>query len=200
MKPRIGVIALQGGVSEHLQMLHNIGCATVAVRSLQDLDGIDGLIIPGGESTVLIKLLLRWQLITPIKELAGSGIPVWGTCAGSILLSSEITEKSHKVNQPSLELAAVRAERNSFGRQSASFQEELTIKGLDSPFPGIFIRAPLLYPLSSEAEVLCSVDEGAVFIRCGNVWLSSFHPELTDDARIHRMFIKEIVIGSQPGH
>jgi len=200
MKPRIGVIALQGGVSEHLQMLHNIGCTTVAVRSLQDLDGIDGLIIPGGESTVLIKLLLRWQLITPIKELAGSGIPIWGTCAGSILLSSEITEKSHKVNQPSLELAAVRAERNSFGRQSASFQEELTIKGLDSPFPGIFIRAPLLFPLSSEAEVLCSVDEGAVFIRCGNVWLSSFHPELTDDARIHRMFIKEIVIGSQPEH
>jgi len=200
MNPCIGVIALQGGVSEHLQMLRIIGCETVSVRTPQDLHGIDGLIIPGGESTVLIKLLARWKLISPVKNLSGAGLPIWGTCAGSIILSSEITEKNHKVNQPSLELAAVRAERNSFGRQAASFQEELLIKGLDNPFPGVFIRAPLLYPLSPEAEVLCSVNEGAVFIRCGNIWLSSFHPELTNDTRIHRMFIEEAVIGSKPGH
>lgn len=196
MNPHIGVLALQGGVSEHEDMLYSIGCTTVAVRTPNDLRGITGLVIPGGESTALIKLLIRWNLVSPIKKLADSGIPIWGTCAGSILLSNEITEKSHIVNQPSLELASVRAERNSFGRQASSFQEDLIIKGLDKPFPGVFIRAPLLFPLSADAEVLCSVSEGAVFIRCGNIWLSSFHPELTDDTRVHKMFIEEAVIGS----
>jgi 5'-phosphate synthase pdxT subunit len=196
MKPCIGVLALQGGVSEHISMLQSIGCSAVEVRLPGDLPGIDGLIIPGGESTALIKLLQRWSLVLPLRKLAGSGIPVWGTCAGAILLSSEITEKSHRVNQPALELAPVRAERNSFGRQSASFQEDLVIKGLDAPFPGVFIRAPLLFPLSENAEILCSVEEGAVFVRSGNIWLSSFHPELTDDTRIHKMFTEEAVVGS----
>ncbi len=196
MKPRIGVLALQGGVSEHTDMLDALGCTSVAVRRPEDLDGIQGLVMPGGESTTLIKLLIRWDLVSPVRELAGAGIPIWGTCAGSILLSSEISEKNHKVNQPSLELAPVRAERNSFGRQVASFQEDLVIKGLDKPFPGVFIRAPLLHPLSDRAEILCSVREGAVFIRYENIWLSSFHPELTDDTRVHRMFIEEAVIGS----
>lgn len=196
MKPIIGILALQGGVSEHMYMLNAAGCATVAVRCPEDLGGIQGFVIPGGESTALIKLLIRWDLVSPIRELADAGIPIWGTCAGSILLSSEITERNHKVDQPSLELAPVRAERNSFGRQVASFQEDLVIKGLDEPFPGVFIRAPLLHPLSDKVEVLCSVSEGAVFVRCENIWLSSFHPELTDDNRVHRMFIEEAVIGS----
>jgi len=198
MKPYIGVLALQGGVSEHVNMLQSIGCSTVEVRLPEDLSGIHGLIIPGGESTALIRLLNRWNLVSPIKKLAEAGIPVWGTCAGAILLSSEITEKSHRVDQPSLELVPVRAERNSFGRQSASFQENLVIKGLEEPFPGVFIRAPLLFPLSDKAEVLCSVKEGAVFIKSGNIWLSSFHPELTDDSRIHTMFVEGAVVGSQP--
>ncbi|OPX29789.1 MAG: glutamine amidotransferase subunit PdxT [Gemmatimonadaceae bacterium 4484_173] len=197
MKPYIGVLALQGGVSEHVNMLRSIGCSTVEVRLPKDLSGVHGLIIPGGESTALIRLLIRWNLITPIKNLAEAGVPVWGTCAGAILLSSEITEKSHSVDQPSLELAPVRAERNSFGRQAASFQENLVIKGLEEPFPGVFIRAPLLFPLSDKAEVLCSVKEGAVFIRSGNIWLSSFHPELTGDTRIHTMFVEGAVVGSQ---
>lgn len=196
MKPHIGILALQGGVAEHMNMLDAVGCTTVEVRFPSDLRGIKGLVMPGGESTALIKLLIRWDLVPPIRELAGAGIPIWGTCAGSILLSSEISEKSHRINQPSLELAPVRAERNSFGRQAASFQEDLIINGLDKPFPGVFIRAPLLFPLSDSAEVICSVSEGAVFIRCGNIWLSSFHPELTDDTRVHRMFIEEAVIGS----
>jgi len=198
MKPHIGVLALQGGVSEHVNMLQSIGCSTVEVRLPEDLPGIHGLVMPGGESTALIRLLNRWNLISPIKKLAEEGIPVWGTCAGAILLSTEITEKNHRVDQPSLGLAPVRAERNSFGRQSASFQESLVIKGLEKPFPGVFIRAPLLFPLSESAEVLCSVKEGAVFIRSGNIWLSSFHPELTDDNRIHTMFVEGAVVGSQP--
>ena len=196
MIQHIGVLALQGGVSEHIDMLETIGCTTISVRNPWDLQGINGMIIPGGESTALIKLLARWNLVSPIKKLAGAGIPIWGTCAGSVLLSSEITEKSHKVSQPSLDLAPVRSERNSFGRQSASFQEDLIIKGLDEPFPGVFIRAPLLFPLSGHCDVLCSVDEGAVFIRHKNIWLSSFHPELTGDTRVHQMFIEEAVIGS----
>ncbi|MCD4707172.1 MAG: pyridoxal 5'-phosphate synthase glutaminase subunit PdxT [Candidatus Sabulitectum sp.] len=196
MKPITGVLALQGGVSEHINMLNAVGSATVEVRLPEHLAGINALVIPGGESTALIKLLIRWNLISPIKKLTGTGIPIWGTCAGSILLASEISERDHKVDQPSLELAPVRAERNSFGRQVASFQENLIIKGLDDPFPGVFIRAPLLHPLSDSVKVLCSVAEGAVFVRYGNVWLSSFHPELTDDNRVHRMFIEEAVIGS----
>lgn len=196
MGPHIGVLALQGGVSEHVDMLKAVGCTTVEVRLPSQLAGVDGFIMPGGESTALIKLLARWDLVSPIRDLAGNGIPIWGTCAGSILLSSKISEKDHQVNQPSLELIPLRAERNSFGRQVASFQQDLIIKGLDNPFPGVFIRAPLLHPLSSEVEVLCSLKEGAVFVRYRNIWLSSFHPELTGDTRVHQMFIEEAVIGS----
>ena len=196
MKPNIGVLALQGGVSEHIEMLHSIGCSTVEIRNQEHLDGIHGLIMPGGESTALIKLLFRWNLVSPIQKLAGAGLPVWGTCAGSILISSIVSEKDHIVDQRSLNLAPVRAERNSFGRQVASFQEDLFIKGLPDPFPGVFIRAPLLFPLDENSEILCSVKEGAVFLRHKNIWLSSFHPELTDDTRVHRMFIEEAVIGS----
>ena len=196
MKPYVGVLALQGGVSEHVDMLNAVGCKTIKIRRPEHLNNINALVIPGGESTALIKLLLRWELVAPIRDLSGSGLPIWGTCAGSILLSHEVSEKEHIINQPSLDLAPVRAERNSFGRQLASFQEDLIIKGLEEPFPGVFIRAPLLYPLSNTSEILCSVKEGAVFLRCDNIWLSSFHPELTDDTRIHRMFIKEAILGS----
>lgn len=196
MKPLIGVLALQGGVSEHVTMLERTGCRVAMIRLPEQLDGVQALLVPGGESTALIKLIKRWKLVDPIRRAAAGGLPVWGTCAGSILVSSEITEKEHTVNQDSLALAPVRAVRNSFGRQVASFQGDLRIKGLADPFPGVFIRAPLLVPLDQSVEVLCSVEEGAVFLRCGNVWLSSFHPELTDDDRVHRLFLRESGIGT----
>lgn len=196
MKPTIGVLALQGGVSEHIAMLDSINCPSRLIRTPETLENIKALIIPGGESTALIKLLARWNMIKPIKELAVSGIPIWGTCAGSILLSTEISEKEHIINQPSLALAPVRAERNSFGRQVASFQEELKIEGFQEPFPGVFIRAPLLFPLNKEVEVLASVSEGAVFLRYKNIWLSSFHPELTEDSRVHEFFVRQVLVGS----
>lgn len=196
MNPTIGVLALQGGVSEHVAMLNSLNCSTKLIRTAETLDDINALIIPGGESTALIKLLTRWDMIKPIKELAATGIPIWGTCAGSILLSQEISEKEHIINQPSLALAPVRAERNSFGRQVASFQEKLKIKGLPEPFPGVFIRAPLLFPLSEEVEVLASVSKGAVFLRYKNIWLSSFHPELTEDSRVHELFVRHAKVGS----
>lgn len=196
MKPVIGVLALQGGVIEHVTMLQKSGCQTKHIRLPDDLSTIDALVIPGGESTALIRLLKRWNLLDPIREIGADGLPVWGTCAGSILLSSRITEREHSVDQQSLGLAPVNAERNSFGRQVASFQEELTIQGLEDPYPGVFIRAPLLTPLDPEVEILSSVKEGPVFLRYRNIWLSSFHPELTEDTRVHTLFLEESGLGT----
>lgn len=189
---RIGVLALQGGVAEHMGMLRSVGARPVAVRRSKDLEGVQGLVLPGGESTALIKLIRRWRLADAIASLAESGIPLWGTCAGAVLLSSRISEREHRVEQPSLGLAPVHAIRNRFGRQVESFQEPLAVAGLKDPFPGVFIRAPLLEPLEDSVEVLASVREGAVFLRSGRIWLSSFHPELTSDSRLHRLFCEEV--------
>lgn len=196
MKPLIGVLALQGGVIEHIAMLQTIGCRTREIRLPGDMEQVKGLLIPGGESTALIKLIKRWDLEDTLREKAENGLPVWGTCAGSILLSARVTEKEHDIKQDRLALAPVGAERNSFGRQVASFQENLVIEGLDEPFPGVFIRAPLLTPLTEEVKVLSRIQEGAVFLRYRNIWLSSFHPELTEDTRVHRLFLRESGIGS----
>lgn len=190
MRP-IGILALQGGVAEHECMLRATGVSTVRLRAPEQLCGIAALVLPGGESTTLMSLLDRWGLAEPIIALGRSGLPILGTCAGAVLLASEVCEAEHPVEQRSLRLADVRAVRNRFGRQVRSFQAELSVKGLDAPFPGVFIRAPLLEPLSDRAEVLCRVPEGAVLLRQGNLWLSSFHPELTGDSRLHRLFLRE---------
>jgi 5'-phosphate synthase pdxT subunit len=197
MTPLAGVLALQGGVSEHIAMLTCLKCRTRQIRLPGDLKDIQALIIPGGESTALIRLIKRWDLTEPISDIAQNGTPVWGTCAGSILISGSVTERDHLVQQETLGLAPVRAERNSFGRQVASFQEDLSIKGIPEPFPGVFIRAPLLTPLDPEVEVLCRVKEGPVFLRYRNIWLSSFHPELTDNTGVHALFLKESGLGSE---
>lgn len=193
MRPlRVGVLALQGGVAEHMSMLRATGVEPVAVRRRTALDGLAGLLLPGGESTTLIRLIRRWDLADGISDLATAGVPLWGTCAGAVLLSSRISEREHPVSQPSLGLAPVHAIRNRFGRQVESFQEPLQVSGLDGAFPGVFIRAPLLEPLAPSVEVLASVDEGPVFLRAGRIWLSSFHPELTGDDRLHRRFRREV--------
>ncbi|MDM7992885.1 MAG: pyridoxal 5'-phosphate synthase glutaminase subunit PdxT [Candidatus Fermentibacter sp.] len=186
----VGVLALQGGVREHIEMLRRIGADVREVRLPGDLRGLSRLVLPGGESTALIRLLDIWGMIGPLKDLVGDGVPVWGTCAGAVLLSAEVAERDHEVDQPSLGLARVRAVRNAFGRQVHSFQQDLDIAGLGRPFPGVFIRAPLLEPLSSGVEVLCSLKEGPVLLRDGRVWLSSFHPELTADDAVHRLFLE----------
>lgn len=187
----VGVLALQGGVSEHCKVLSSLGHRVVEIRDPDGLSGISALVMPGGESTAMLLLLKRWLLFEPLGNAIRAGLPVLGTCAGAVLLSREVTEREHPIAQDSLGAADVRAERNSFGRQVASFSQDLRIAGLENPFRGVFIRAPLLRPLSPDAAVLSSVDEGAVFIRQGNVWLSSFHPELTKDDRVHRMFLEE---------
>jgi len=185
----VGVLALQGGVAEHERMLGELGVGTVRVRTPEQLDEVAALVLPGGESTTLISLMEKWGLVEPLRSKGQSGLPILGTCAGAVLLSTRVSEAEHSVVQESLGLADVQAIRNRFGRQTRSFLTELIIKGLDGPYPGLFIRAPLLHPLSDEVEVLSSIQEGAVLLRQGNIWLSSFHPELTSDNRIHRMFL-----------
>jgi len=190
---KAGVLALQGGVAEHAAMLSGIGAEVVMVRMPGDLAGLSCLILPGGESTALISLLERWGLIDPIRKLASLGMPMWGTCAGAILLSSEVFEIEHRIDQTCLGAARVRAVRNAFGRQVHSFQQDLVVSGLEDTYPGVFIRAPLLQPLSPAVGILASVGEGPVFLEDGNIWLSSFHPELTCDDRIHRLFLSRAV-------
>lgn len=186
---KTGVVALQGGVAEHVSMLRRIGAETVEVRLPEDLEGLDALIIPGGESTTLIRLMERWALADPIGNLVRRGLPVWGTCAGAILLCSEISESEHEISQRSLGLARVKAVRNAFGRQVHSFVQDLQVEGIAAPYPGVFIRAPLLEPLDPCVQVLARIGEGAVFLREDRMWLSSFHPELTDDPRVHELFL-----------
>ena len=188
--PAVGVLALQGGVAEHISILLQLGCDAIEIRTPDRLESISALILPGGESTTLISLMNRWELISPLKAMGEDGFPIFGTCAGAVLLSKEIAEKEHKITQNSLGLADVRAVRNYFGRQTRSFLESINVPGLAEPFPGVFIRAPLLLPLSDEVSVLSQVKDGPVLLRQGNLWLSSFHPELTDDSRIHRLFLE----------
>ena len=189
--PSVGVLALQGGVAEHAAILRGLGCHVREVRTPEDLRDIQALFLPGGESTTLISLLGRWGLIPCIRKMGLDGFPVFGTCAGAILLSRDIMEREHDIDQESLGIADVRAVRNYFGRQRSSFLQDLEVRGLDRPYPGVFIRAPLLEPLSKRVEVLSEVDDGPVLLRQENLWLSSFHPELTEDARIHRLFLSK---------
>ncbi|MCK5117770.1 MAG: pyridoxal 5'-phosphate synthase glutaminase subunit PdxT [Candidatus Aegiribacteria sp.] len=186
----VGVLALQGGVAEHISILEQLGCDVKEIRTPDELESISALILPGGESTTLISLLNRWELTSPLRSMGEDGFPIFGTCAGAVLLSKEIDEKEHEVSQNSLGLADVKAVRNYFGRQTCSFLKSIKVTGLAEPFPGVFIRAPLLLPLSDTVEVLSSVEDGPVFLRQDNLWLSSFHPELTTDCRIHRLFLE----------
>lgn len=187
----VGVVALQGGVAEHCSVLRVLGHRVMELRDPEFLPEVRAVFLPGGESTTLVMLLKRWNLFEPLKERISQGLPVLGTCAGAVLLSRKITEREHEIRQDSLGASEVLAERNRFGRQVSSFEEELTIQGLETPFPGVFIRAPLLTPLDSRVQVLASVREGAVFLRQDNVWLCSFHPELTGDPRVHALFLEE---------
>jgi len=187
----VGVLALQGGVAEHVRILRSLGCTVREVRTPEELSHVSAVFLPGGESTTLISLMNRWSVTPALRDLCRRGLPVFGTCAGAILLAKEVLEKEHDISQESLALADVRAVRNYFGRQRSSFVQSLDIKGLSSPFKGIFIRAPLLNPLSEKVRVLSSVEDGPVLLRQDNLWLSSFHPELTADGRVHRLFLEE---------
>ncbi|RME38217.1 MAG: pyridoxal 5'-phosphate synthase glutaminase subunit PdxT, partial [Thermoflexia bacterium] len=186
---RIGVLALQGAFVEHEAMLRRIGAQTWQVRLPRDLEGLDGLILPGGESTSIGFLAERRGLLEPLQEFARSGRPVWGTCAGMILLAKEIVDGVP--GQPILGLMDITVRRNAFGRQVNSFETDLEVPVLgDPPFPAVFIRAPVIERVGPEVEVLARLEDGApVAVRQGNLLATAFHPELTADPRFHRYFL-----------
>lgn len=192
---RIGVLALQGAFIEHIKMLEKLGVEAVEVRLPQDLEGLDGLIIPGGESTTIGKLARRFELMEPLRQFALSK-PVWGTCAGMIFLAKEVSSRSAGRDQPLLGVMDIEVERNAFGRQVDSFEAGLDVPVLNNgsgpkPFEAVFIRAPRLVAAKGDAEVIARLDDGtAVAAQQGHLLVTSFHPELTDDTRFHAYFVK----------
>jgi len=184
--PRIGVLALQGDFREHRLMLESVGAEVVEVRLPKHLRDVSGLIIPGGESTTIGKLAREYEIDEAVKEKREKeGLAIWGTCAGAIWIAQRII--GHQ--QPHLPLMDIAVRRNAFGRQVDSFEALLEIAGLNTPFKGVFIRAPEIVDVGSQVEVLSRYQGKIVFARQGNAWATSFHPELTDDARLHEMFI-----------
>ena len=188
---RIGVLALQGDFREHIQVLRELGAECVEVRTVEELDLVDALVIPGGESTAIGRLARIYGLIEPLRTRIDGGMPVLGTCAGLIFLASATTGPE----QPQLGVLDVVVERNAFGRQIDSFERELEVAGQDEPIQGVFIRAPWIVKVGAEVEVLTTVenessgDEYPVFVRQGKVLATSFHPELTGDTRVHEMLL-----------
>lgn len=191
---KIGVLALQGSFQEHMDMLATIGVEAGAIRKAQQLSDIDGLIIPGGESTTIGKLACTYELIEPLQEL-GSRIPIWGTCAGAIFLS-----KDARREQPLLGLMDITVERNAFGRQVDSFEVDLTVDDLEQPerpFQAVFIRAPLIESVGEGVNPLVCLEtvdgkNRIVAARQRHLLATSFHPELTEDHRFHRYFLSFI--------
>ena len=187
---KIGVLTLQGGFDKHIESLVKLGVTVVKVREALELDGIDGLVLPGGESTTIIRLLKNFRIYDALRDKIVKGLPVFGTCAGMILLSSGIT--SHR-DQETLNLMNYKVSRNDYGRQIDSFNTELTIKGFeDHPVPAVFIRAPRITEISDSVEILSEYKGSPVLVKEKNMMAASFHPELTDDTRIHSLFISMI--------
>jgi 5'-phosphate synthase pdxT subunit len=184
---RIGVLASQGAFVEHIAALRRLKVEALPVRLAPQLNGLDGLVIPGGESTTITKLMLSSRLTEETKSLAKSGMPIFGTCAGMIVLS---TPNSDRDVEP-LGLMDIIVKRNAFGRQIDSFETELAVPVLGAkPFPAVFIRAPLIEKANGNIEILARLADGTVVAaRQGNLLVSAFHPELTDDLRFHRYFL-----------
>jgi pyridoxal 5'-phosphate synthase pdxT subunit len=190
---KIGILALQGDFAEHEAMLSRLGVEAVLVRLPEQLDDLDGLIIPGGESTTIGKLAMDYQMIEPLRQF-GERRAIWGTCAGAIFLSRDARR-----SQPLLDLMDIMVERNAFGRQVESFEADLDVPVLEEidpqggPFHAIFIRAPLIQSVQGEAKVLAALDDGRIVAaQQGHLLATAFHPELTQDDRFHRYFIRLI--------
>jgi pyridoxal 5'-phosphate synthase pdxT subunit len=187
---KIGVLTLQGGFDKHIESLIKLGAEPVKVREAKELESIDGLIIPGGESTTIIRLLKNFGIYDILCKKISDGLPVFGTCAGMILLSSGISSHS---GQETLNLMNYKVSRNDYGRQIDSFDAELQIKGLDeSSVPAVFIRAPRITEISDSVEILSEYEGSPVMVREKNMLAASFHPELTNDTRVHSLFLSMI--------
>ena len=182
----IGVLAIQGDFLEHRKMLDSISIESREVRTPKELDDLDGLIIPGGESTTIVQLIDIYDMRNTLVEKVHQGLPIWGTCAGMIVLAKSLKDTSPEP----LGLMDIEVSRNAFGRQIDSFETDLNISGIDGPpMHAIFIRAPLITKVGKEVEILAEVSEGKpVAVRQGKILATSFHPELTEDSRMHSMF------------
>ena len=191
MGPKVGVVALQGAADAHLAVLDALGATAVGVRTPEDLAGVDGVVLPGGESTTISFLLDSSGLRVPLQERLRDGMPALGTCAGMILLATDVLDG--RLDQESLGVIDITVRRNAFGRQRESFEADLEVTGLSGGrFHAVFIRAPAVERVGDGVEVLASVGERAVLCRQGAVTVSSFHPELGDDLRLHQRFLEEI--------
>ncbi|MFA7249986.1 MAG: pyridoxal 5'-phosphate synthase glutaminase subunit PdxT [Dehalococcoidia bacterium] len=190
----IGVLALQGDFAEHIAALRACGVegiGAIEVRTLDQLLSVDGLIIPGGESTTIARLLIAFDLMEPLRSRIREGLPVWGTCAGAIMLASEVTN----LDRPPIAAMDITVERNAFGRQVDSFEEDLEITGMDGPpLRAVFIRAPVITRAGPGVEVLSRLDDGRIVAaRQGRLLATAFHPELTPDHRMHALFARLVL-------
>jgi len=187
----IGVLALQGDVREHVHAIEAAGGAAVPVRTREEIEAVDGLIIPGGESTTVGKLLARFGLMEVVRAMPGACKPIFGTCTGMILLAKDVENSG--VDQPRLELMDVTVRRNAFGRQVDSFEEDVPVQGIDGPpVRAVFIRAPYITHMQPGVEVLAEFQGHPVLVREGELLAAAFHPELTDDTRVHGLFIEMV--------
>lgn len=188
--PTIGVLALQGAFAVHVAILESLGASTVEVRTEEQLGRVDALVIPGGESTTMSMLLERSGMLDSLRRRLADGLPVFGTCAGMILLATEISDG--RDDQHALGAVDISVTRNGYGRQIESFESDLVIDGFDAPFHAVFIRAPRVERSGPDVEVLATVDGDPVMCRQDNVLVVGFHPELSDDDRIHRRWLDDL--------
>ncbi|RIX50941.1 pyridoxal 5'-phosphate synthase glutaminase subunit PdxT [Paenibacillus nanensis] len=182
---KIGVLALQGAVAEHIRSLEAAGAEAVAVKRVEQLDELNGLVIPGGESTTIGKLMRKYGFMEAIREFSAQGKPLFGTCAGLIVLADRIEGQ----DEAHLRLMDMTVARNAFGRQRESFETDLDVKGIDEPIRAVFIRAPLIKSVGEDVEVLSTYKDEIVTARQGTLLAASYHPELTDDYRLHAYFL-----------
>jgi 5'-phosphate synthase pdxT subunit len=187
---KVGVLGLQGDVREHAAALDSAGATPVVVKTPDALASVDALVIPGGESTTIGKLLDRSELLEPLRVRADNGMPLYGTCAGAILMSRHISgNQDAPFRVPVLDVTTT---RNAYGRQVDSFETDLDIEGLEEPFRAVFIRAPVIEEVGESVEVLAAVDGDPVLVRQGALLASTFHPEMTGDNRVHQLFVSMI--------
>ena len=192
VRPRVGVLALQGDVREHARALLEVGAVPVEVRRAEELDGLQGLVVPGGESTTIGRLLTVFELLEPLRQALAGGLPTYGSCAGMVLLADEVLDG--RPGQPLVGGLDVSVRRNAFGRQVDSFESELDVVGLAAPVHAVFIRAPWVERAGERVEVLAREPGGhPVAVRQGRLLATSFHPELTGDARVHDLFVRGLV-------
>jgi len=187
---KVGLLALQGAVGPHADAFASLGAATIEVRTPEHLDDVDAIVVPGGESTTMSKLLDTSGLAAPLRQRLRGGLPAFGTCAGMIVLAHDVLDG--RADQRSYDAIDITVRRNAFGRQVDSFEADLQIDGLDRPFHAVFIRAPFVEAAGPDVDVLASVDGHPVVCRQGSVLVSAFHPELTADLRLHELFLDQI--------